>query len=232
MALAIGAVLVDSVANPCCCTPGDCCLYPWPQLTGIGGTTVYPATDTPDTLNVTTPDGSATFTKVPDPDYADFRWEGTIDGQGWVLYANPDGYYDLTDNGAQSFRSDCLIEDYDGGIFGTSTVADFFPDTLFVTNIPPADPVQGEPVSVTRISHCIWQGEDGNGNPLYVAYLVDIQTIGPYTTFGEGNYRFAVLLTDGVGEFTQEMARDTSNPAGNYYNYLSGPGGADVVNVA
>lgn len=128
MALAIGAVLVSSPANPCCCPGGDCCLYPGQAFVDM----LYPSTDLPATLVVTIDGNPYTLAWSATTPY----YSGTGGGfditieEGWRLYLDkgtPD---------EQFFDFDCLISTTfvpgEGATATINSTEDEFPTSLSV----------------------------------------------------------------------------------------------------
>jgi hypothetical protein len=118
-----------------------------------------------------------------------------LEGNVWVKYRN----------GVRSERP-CLIQ---------GRVVDQFANSYTVTYTPGGEP--RESVVVTRISLCVWRGNDVCGRPWYLMY-------GDQEPFGAGspylwNIWMAIDESDPCDDFQQQLASNTgfqNTPVGSY----------------
>lgn len=156
MGYAIGAVLAGSSEDPCCCTPDNCCLYPWPDSNGEMGGPFYPDTDLPDTVLL---DGIPMTRSgyqylgsgfPPAPSGSTDRVIDSTSLEYWNIYDGLGNELQVLGN--------CLIVD-----LGTTVVEDEFPDSLVMS-------FAGYDTTVNRVSLCLWEGADICGNIWQVWY--------------------------------------------------------------
>ena len=196
-----GAVVLKDgkVACACCAQPTECC--PYPAQAFVDG--LYSADDLPDFIEVAGNlliKQSTGFPRYAYPDSGEFYVnDPEEEGDLWSVVIF----------GSTSFGLDCLISSFNGSApLGTE---DLFANSYTITYPPTSISVV-----VTRVSLCVWQGNDGCGRPWYLIYGTSI--------FGSGNdytwFIFMAIDENTVcGDFQQPAASKIgfqNTPVGNY----------------
>lgn len=134
--------------SPCCCIE-DCCLYPWPDPTGIAGGPYYPSTDLPDTVVVQTTGGPVVLTRGAGYIYTGSGWEIIADDSRWQI-TDPDFEIGFS-------PTSCLIGEYLFPSLGTTVlVEDQFQNSYNVNfDYSGFGNISG---TVERVALCQWQG--------------------------------------------------------------------------
>jgi hypothetical protein len=195
-----GAVVLKDGKVSCACCATACCPYPAQAL--VDG--LYTYQDLPDAIDI----DSIEFTKLDPPQF--------IGGVN-QYYINTDGEY----VGIESMPSDSVWA-YEGGnnacLLNDTGWEDQFANSYTITYPPTSTSVV-----VTRISLCVWRGNDACGRPWYLMY-------GDQEPFVAGNpYSWHIWMAidegDPCGDFQQPIASKTglqNTPVGSYLGNNNG----------
>lgn len=210
MGYPIGAVLSGSADDPCCCGgPTECCLYPWP---GLSGSEVFPSSDLALTVILYVAGTPITMTLTGSYEYTgadagvNYIINKTDESDNWLVSSYLEGEDPVV------FTSNpCLIAD-DGSSY---RVEDEFPDTL-TTNTDPT-------TELFRVNPCFWAGtyieEDLDEFIIHLQYVTEAPTSPPVDFYGNPwpTKPFWMYIF-GVGTLEQYFAKDDpqNGPQGTY----------------